>query len=654
MPTLHSKKFQRPYLTIITALAVATVCFVFTSTSRTSQARAASAASTQSIRQLTSVAQTIIHFIPRGANIVSQPEFLLDDSEVGVKPQTPGAAAVRGASALSTSFARKHGLAIPGKNGAQGFSAMATVASAAAARSAHLPPPPTTVPSPRGNQVIDFPGRGVNGFPGLTHLDQRLSNNGNQFSTEPPDQGLCAGNGFVLEEVNNAIRVFDRSGNALTAPEDLSTFFGLAAEIDRTTGVVGPFISDPKCIYDPQTERWFVTELMQDNGTNPGADGRNYNMIAVSQTADPRGNFTVFKYDVTDDGLDGTPNHAGCPCFGDQPLLGFDETGVYQSTNEFSDTAFNGAQVYALSKKALVHAATHPSAVVDVVSIDASQMLASFGGLSYSIQPAVGMSGHHAAGNGVEYFLSALQFGSPPYQLLDNRIAVWALSNTRSLDSKSPKVSLTVEVMASETYGQPNHATQRPGPTPLGTSLGDPLEFIQTNDDRMNQVVYADGLLYSGVNTIIGDGTRTGIAWFAVAPSFDGAAVHGHVAHQGYVSVRDNNVIFPSVAVVGEGKGVIAFTLVGPDYFPSAAYAKLGEEGEGISAINIAADGAGPDDGFTGYPQLDPVDAPSARWGDYSAAVVDGSSIWMATEYIPGSPRTVNANWGTFIANIKP
>jgi len=36
----------------------------------------------------------------------------------------------------------------------------------------------------------------------------------------------------------------------------------------------------------------------------------------------------------------------------------------------------------------------------------------------------------------------------------------------------------------------------------------------------MNQVVYANGLLYSGVNTIIGDGSRTGIAWFAVKPNF--------------------------------------------------------------------------------------------------------------------------------------
>jgi hypothetical protein len=651
MPNLHGKMLQRRYLTIITAFSIATVCFLFASADRTSQARAAGTTSAQSIRQLTSFAETMIHSIPQGANVVSQPEFLLDDSTVGVKPQTPGAAAVGNRSALSTSIARKHGLAIPGKNGAADFRAMSSAVSAAAPSSAGLPPPPTVIPSPHGNHVIDSPGRGVNGFPGLTHLDQRLANNGNQYSLEPPDQGLCAGNGFVLEEVNNAIRVYDRSGNALTAVEDLSTFFGLATEIDRTTGISGPFISDPKCIYDPQTERWFVTELMQDNGTNPGANGRNYNMIAVSQTADPRGNFTVFKYDVTDDGLNGTPNHAGCPCFGDQPLLGFDQYGLYQSTNEFSDTAFNGAQVYAISKEALVHAATHPHAAVNVVGIDAAQLLASFGGLSYSIQPAVG-AGRGGSGNGIEYFLSALQFGSPPYQLLDNRIAVWALSNTHSLDSKSPNVSLTVEVMASETYGQPNHAAQKPGPIPLGSSLGDPLEFLQTNDDRMNQVVYANGLLYSGVNTIIGDGTRTGIAWFAVAPSFDGSSVHGHVAHQGYVAVRDNNVIFPSVAVVGEDKGVIAFTLVGPDYFPSAAYAKLGEEG--VSVVYIAADGVAPDDGFTGYPQLDPVDAPSARWGDYSAAVADGSSIWMATEYIPGSPRTVNANWGTFIANIKP
>ena len=42
-----------------------------------------------------------------------------------------------------------------------------------------------------------------------------------------------------------------------------------------------------------------------------------------------------------------------------------------------------------------------------------------------------------------------------------------------------------------------------------------------------------------------------------------------------------------------------------------------------------------------------------ARWGDYTAAVADADgSIWIATEYIPNAPRTLLANWGTFIGRV--
>ena len=76
---------------------------------------------------------------------------------------------------------------------------------------------------------------------GLTHRDQRLANGGNQFSLEPPDQALCVGNGFVVESTNGAIRVrSEATGAALTGVEDLNTFFGYPAAIDRTTGVFGP------------------------------------------------------------------------------------------------------------------------------------------------------------------------------------------------------------------------------------------------------------------------------------------------------------------------------------------------------------------------------------------------------------------------------
>jgi hypothetical protein len=72
----------------------------------------------------------------------------------------------------------------------------------------------------------------------------------------------------------------------------------------------------------------------------------------------------------------------------------------------------------------------------------------------------------------------------------------------------------------------------------------------------------------------------------------------------------------------------------------------------GAGPITLVANGAAPDDGFTGYVFF--ADR-AGRWGDYSAAVADvNGTIWFANEYIPNSPRTVLANWGTFIGKIQP
>src|ERR1035438_10260943 len=180
--------------------------------------------------------------------------------------------------------------------------------------------------------------------------------------------------------------------------------------------------------------------------------------IAVSQSDDPTGTFTVFQYDVTDDGMNGTPAHAGCPCFGDQPLIGADRYGFYQSTNDFGAT-FNGSQIYAMSKAGLVAAATSSGPISPpLVHIDASQALVPFGGLSYSIQPATSPCPKDDASvpTGVEYFLSALQFGNPGYEVYDNRIAVWAVTNTKSLNTSAPSLNLLFQVIHSETYGQPD------------------------------------------------------------------------------------------------------------------------------------------------------------------------------------------------------
>jgi hypothetical protein len=131
---------------------------------------------------------------------------------------------------------------------------------------------------------------------GLNHRNQRLANGGNQFSLEPPDQGLCVGNGYVLEVVNDVLRVFDTAGNPLTGVVDLNTFYGYAAQFNRTTFLQGPFVTDPSCYYDPGVQRWFQVVLTLDVVPESGDfTGKNHIDLAVSQTADPTGAWTIYR-----------------------------------------------------------------------------------------------------------------------------------------------------------------------------------------------------------------------------------------------------------------------------------------------------------------------------------------------------------------------
>jgi hypothetical protein len=507
--------------------------------------------------------------------------------------------------------------------------------------------PPSTPPSVAGKKV-SFGTSGATGFNGLSHVDSRTASGGNQFSLEPPDQGLCVGNGFEIETINDVLAVYHGNGTLVAGPTALNAFLGYAPSINRTTGAFGQFVTDPKCYFDADTQRWYHTDLTLEQDPTSGAlTGATHVDIAVSQTNDPTGAWTIFHLDTTN-GDGSLANHPGCPCLGDQPLLGFDATGLYITTNEFSVNGpeFNGAQVYATSKWKLAAAADNLGSPGVVVSFDGLPLAE---GQAYSVQPADSVGGYATANNGTEYFLSALQFGPAP---LDNRIAIWSLTGTKSLGGLHPKVKLQSHVMKSEVYGQPDPAVQRNGLLQLNTSL----TVLNSNDDRMNQVVFANGLLWSGVNTKVTtkDGsTRVGIAFFAVQPEWNGSTLGGHVHHQGYVAVNGQNVLFPAIGVDKFGNAVMTFTLVGPKYYPSAAYLRLNASST-AGTIHVIGDGVGPADGFTGDPAEGAPDNVE-RWGDYSAAVADSSGhIWVATEYIPNGPRTLLANWGTFVARVSP
>ncbi|HWX30525.1 MAG TPA: hypothetical protein VNZ53_24165, partial [Steroidobacteraceae bacterium] len=345
------------------------------------------------------------------------------------------------------------------------------------ANSAATQSPAATLPSAATRQVT---GAGhAFGFQGLSHFDQRFAGTGvyanTQFSLEPPDQGLCAGGGYVMEAINNAIEVFDSKGKVVSGPTALSQFFKQLPEIIRGTPLVfGQFISDPRCYHDAATGRWFVTELEIDVDPVTGLDANHSSvLVAVSKTSSPTGEYFLYSFDTT--GGDGTdPLHPGCPCFGDQPLIGADAYGFYVSSNEFSIHAndFNGAQIYALSKAALVAGTLGTVVHIDAGAIPTPPVDRAFGSLWYSIQPASSPSAADSQDSGTEFFLSSLQFGYTPF---DNRIAVWALKGTASLGSASPHLNLLHTVISSESYGQVNSfgASQESGSTPLRDALGD-------------------------------------------------------------------------------------------------------------------------------------------------------------------------------------
>ena len=481
------------------------------------------------------------------------------------------------------------------------------------------------------------------GFLALTHRDQRLAANGNQFSVEPPNLSVAAGNGYVLEGVNNAVQVFSSSGVALLGRVLSSNeVFGVAPAIDRSTGVNGVFPTDMRVFYDQMIDRWFVLQRAQDFDTAGAALNSSRIYIAVSQSPDPTGTYNIYEIETTSVGT------LGCPCVADYPQIGADQNGFYISTGLYStgSLTFVRSQIHAVSKLALAAGDTAPTTYRILLPFTT--------GYEFALQPATTPPGasYFVGAGGVEYFVS-----SNGRQAADNRLSVWALHNTASLRTSMPALTLVQITVPTLTYEYPDVATQRPGPLPYGSTLIPPgaLSYIDGGDTRVLSLSYAGGRLYATLGTQVTDdvGRRVvGGAYFVMSPTFRAGVLAALVLRQGYLSVRNNHLLRPAIAVNPQGRGTIALTLVGPDYFPSAAFVPV-DTFSTSTTLHVPAAGAFPEDGFTGYsggfgPGL-------ARWGDYSGGVAasDGA-IWMTMQYVPNAPRTELANWGTFVYRYLP
>src|ERR671937_733600 len=158
-------------------------------------------------------------------------------------------------------------------------------------------------------------------FEGINLFQHRYADNQNQPTIEPPDQALCVGNGYVFEAVNDAINVYDESGQSVLPPDSnvppvphvngtvtLNKFYGYPPAINRAAGNVrGPILTDPICYFDQPTQRWFLVVLTLDAFANGQTKGPNHFDIAVSNGPNPvpLSNWTILKVPVQNDGTEG-------------------------------------------------------------------------------------------------------------------------------------------------------------------------------------------------------------------------------------------------------------------------------------------------------------------------------------------------------------
>jgi len=556
------------------------------------------------------------------------------------------------------------------------------------------PPPPTVSCQPLGAgcDVIIRGSGGATGVKGLNAVDSGLISG---EDIEPPDQGLCAGNGYVVETNNiGEILVFDSSLNRLsgTIPDD--TLMGLTARGWSSGG-------DPSCLYDyANGGHWFFTEIVSSTSEASGGTFAGcfaavantcYEGIAVSTGSSPFGPYNVYflsgDYNPAEPGYPYLLNDfAKISSSRDAFLMYYDEFPLNGNVPGLGGGFFNGSQEFAFDKKAMEEG--RPASEINVAIQNMGLLQTPDGscfedntfhlpGITcwFSVVIAIppDPSQYDNGYGGSAFMLNSLDY----YGNGDTRIAVFAWTGLSALNSAGCGLCGEIKfsgwlLSGGQTYyGEGFIAAQKTGPIPLGNECGEaklssdtscPENGIATNGDFLTQVTQGQGQIWGATTTEVeqtfsseaSPEVHQGAAYWVVNTSdFDSTGTFS-LTSQGYVSPAHEELEFPAMATGGfagqdggNGRAIMTFTISGnggPNgadnggFYPSTAYGRLTSTSGGLleSAINVSDLGQSPEDGFTeynGYPgPLRP------RWGDYSNAIFvpgpGGGRIFFATNYI--------------------
>ncbi len=418
----------------------------------------------------------------------------------------------------------------------------------------------------------------------------------------PPDTMGAVGTNNFIQFINGGYSVYSKTGALLNADGTTDSAFWTAAGISATEA---SSISDPHMLFDPNTNRWFATEI-----TVPTSNSNQF-LVAVSNDANPLDGFKGYSYNAN-------PAANSKNLFADFDMLGINSQGVYVGANLFN-TAGNltSQDILTVSKSGLIsESATNPTSTLTY--------RASYTTFGFGARPVVDQDNGGTATNLSE---SVLGVGTAN----NNSAKVDTISGTAGAATLANNG--TVTFTAATTLAGPAH--QKGGDN-----------TIDTGDNRYSgYVVKQGGVIYS-VQTLA-DPT-TGLADIHIL-GVNGTTkvIDQLISGTGMGTAGTNlDLYYPSLAINAAGNVVIGYSASGPSDYASgyAIVGNLATNGTSIAfgtPIQTAVGQGSYDVTFGGS---------SNRWGDYSSTTLDPTDptkFWTVQEFALGTNE-----YGTQITEI--
>jgi hypothetical protein len=475
--------------------------------------------------------------------------------------------------------------------------------------------------------------KGINAVDSATHTTNKFKD------VEPPDQGLCAGNGSVVETNNiGEILIFNKALKRVSPVISLDRVMGLGKRHWSSGG-------DPACVFDSANGgHWFITQFVSKSpeskggpfaGCFAGVANTCLEGIAVTTGSSPFGPYNVYFLDANFN-----PKEPGVPFLlndfaktsvtRDAFLLFYDEFPL--RGNGVGGGFFNGAQEFAFNKNALEKGlpVTTPNGQPNpavTVAYENMGLLKTPNGTCASdnrfFQPGIacwigvipatanpGQFNNSHGGSG--FMLTNPDF----YNLGGNQLAVFDWTGLKNLNSSACSACSGIRFGGQlfsgvQHYYDPSFlgatspttflAPQKAGPIPLGdqclkaggTVAHCPEGGISSNGDNITQAAQGNGQLWAGADTEIVQTSATsntpethaGAAYWVVGTrSFDQTGRFS-LTSQGYISAMHEDLEFPAFAAgASNGRAIVSFTLngnggtAGADnggFFPSSAFGRV-------------------------------------------------------------------------------